>query len=138
MKNLIKNITALVTDFINKDNYVVMPKKEFDSFVKNFHTKVNRLKAFSKDRDMIEVDEGGLEEHVKDAVWDSISNLYFDRVKDYVSVGDDISGECEDLGADLRAFENKYSTPVVLKDKEIKKPKLTFHTASGESKTMGE
>ena len=134
MKNLIKNITALITDFVNKDNYVVMPKKEFDSFVESINIKIRNLKDFSEDRDMIEVDEGGLEEHVKDAVWDSISNLYFDRVKDYVCLGHELKAECIHLEDELKAFEDKYSVPA----KDTKRKKLTFHTASGESKTMGE
>ena len=71
---------------------------------------------------------------MKDAVWDSISNLYFDRVKDYVCLGGDIKAECDDLDAELKAFKDKYSVPA----KDTKRKKLTFHTASGESKTMGE
>ena len=115
MKNLISKITKMIKDFVRVDNHVVIRKEEFLYFIEDIQTQLDDIKHRANDHDyMIDCDSGRMEEYVKDAVWDAVSNLDLYDVDQYIDLDSRVSDECKDVRKQILEFKEKYCpTPPV-------------------------
>tara|TARA_R100000995_G_C3466704_1_gene116067 strand:- start:85 stop:486 length:402 start_codon:yes stop_codon:yes gene_type:complete len=133
MKNLISKITKMIKDFVRVDNHVVIRKEEFNNFIDDIQTQLKDIRRNADDPDyMFECDSGRLEEYVKDAVWDAVSNLDLYDADQYINLDSRVSDDCRSVHKQILEFKEKYCPT------QSKKPNPTFTTTSGESKTLGE
>ena len=109
MKNLISKITKMIKDFVRVDNHVVIRKEEFLYFIDDIQTKLDDIKHRANDHDyMLDVDDGRIEEYIKDAVWDAVSNLDLYDIDQYIDLDARVSDECKDVRKQILEFKEKY------------------------------
>ena len=109
MKNLISKITKMIKDFVRVDNHVVIRKEEFLYFIEDMQTKLDDIRRNADDPDyMFECNSGRLEEYVKDAVWDAVSNLDLYEIDQYIDLDSRVSDECKDVRKQILEFKEKY------------------------------
>jgi hypothetical protein len=109
MKNLISKIAKMIKDFVRVDNHVVIRKEEFNNFIDDIQSQLRDIKRKSDDADyMIEVDEGGMEEYIKDKVWDVVSNLDLYDMDQYIQLDSRLSDECKNVRKQILEFKEKY------------------------------
>ena len=109
MKNLISNITKMIKDFVRVDNHVVIRKEEFNNFIDDIQSQLDDIKHRANDHDyMIDCDRGRMEEYIKDAVWDAISNLDMYDIDQYIDLDARVSDECKDVRKQILEFKEKH------------------------------
>tara|TARA_R100000734_G_C3282453_1_gene75783 strand:- start:349 stop:765 length:417 start_codon:yes stop_codon:yes gene_type:complete len=109
MKNLISKITKMIKDFVRVDNHVVIRKEEFNNFIDDIQNQLDDIKHRANDHDyMIDCDSGRIEEYIKDAVWDAVSNLDLYDIDQYIDLDSRVSDECKDVRKQILEFKEKH------------------------------
>lgn len=109
MKNLISKITKMIKDFVRVDNHVVIRKEEFLYFIEDMQTKLDDIRRKTDDPDyMVECDSGRIEEYIKDAVWDAVSNLDLYDIDQYIELDSRASDECKSVRKQILEFKEKH------------------------------
>jgi hypothetical protein len=82
---------------------------KFNNFIDDIQSQLRDIKRKSDDADyMIEVDEGGMEEYIKDKVWDVVSNLDLYDMDQYIQLDSRLSDECKNVRKQILEFKEKY------------------------------